>query len=239
MAKAKPFITELSGKVGREIHYTRFGREYVRHVPTHYNDRKSEAQLRVRELFKTRQRVSALLGIILQRGLTTEAHKAGMIETCYFSRLNNNLFVYEDGKVYVDYPALLVAKGPLPEVEITGFQHEGLHIDVTFIPNLDHSKASRDDVVHFYAVSPQADFCDLMASVMRVSGHASFDLPDLSDDPDYTEPPVFYIYAITESNVTAGTPTLSADEKQANKRHRNIDRKVSRSVFVGTIKIHR
>ena len=235
MAKAEPSNSGISGKLGREIHYTRFGREYVRHVPAHYNDRKSEAQLRVRELFKTRQHVSALMGIMLQRGLTTAAHKAGMTEACYFSKLNSTLFVYAEGKVYVDYPALLVAKGPLPAIEITGFRHEGLHVDVSFNPDLDYNKARQDDIVHFYAVSPQADFCELTASVYRESGHATFDLPDLSDDPDCTEQPVFYIYAITESIVTAGTPTLSADEKQANKRHRNINRKVSRSVFAGYV----
>lgn len=172
MAKAEPSNSGISGKLGREIHYTRFGREYVRHVPAHYNDRKSEAQLRVR---------------------------------------------------------------PLPAIEITGFRHEGLHVDVSFNPNLDYNKARQDDIVHFYAVSPQADFCELTASVYRESGHATFDLPDLSDDPDCTEQTVFYIYAITESIVTAGTPTLSADEKQANKRHRNINRKVSRSVFAGYV----
>ena len=65
MAKVKPSIVEYSGTVGREIHYTRFGRSYSRQLPAEYNDRKSEAQLRQRALFKARQQTSALYGTIL------------------------------------------------------------------------------------------------------------------------------------------------------------------------------
>lgn len=86
MAKVKPSIIEYSGAVGREIHYTRFGRTYSRQLPAEYNDRKSEAQLRQRALFKARQATSALYGSILQRGLTKEAHENGMTEAWYAPR---------------------------------------------------------------------------------------------------------------------------------------------------------
>jgi len=236
MAKAKSTLVEYSGTIGKEIHYTRFGRTYTRQLPVEYNDRQSEAQLRQRALFKTRQRLSALYGTILQRGLTKEAHQEGMTEANYFSRLNNHLFLYEDGEVHVDYAALQVASGLLPVVDITGFHFEGLHVEITFAPHLENYKSRPDDVVHFYAVSPEAEYCDLMASVERPAGQASFDLPDLSDEPDIKQSPTFYLYAIVESALTAYIPTLSADEKRTHKRHRNIDRKVSRSVFVGVVK---
>lgn len=236
MAKAKSTLVEYSGTIGREIHYTRFGRTYTRQLPVEYNDRQSEAQLRQRALFKTRQRLSALYGTILQRGLTKEAHQKGMTEANYFSRLNNHLFLYEDGEVHVDYAALQVASGPLPVVDITDFHFEGLHVEITYNPHLENYKSCLDDAVHFYAVSPDAEYCDLMASVERPVGHVSFDLPDLSNEPDTKRSPAFYLYAIVESSVTANVPTLSADEKRVHKRHRNIDRKVSRSVFVGVVK---
>lgn len=258
MAKVKPSLIEYSGAVGREIHYTRFGRTYSRHLTTDFHDRKSEAQLRQRALFKARQKTTALFGIILQRGLTKEAHNEGMTEANYFSRLNKDHFVYDNGAVHIDYPALLVAQGPLPVVDVTHCQVDGLHVELAFRPCLDVSKASRDDVVHIYAVEPHVEICQLVASVRRQDGQAAFDLPDLSEETSALTPldndaspyrhsqqaclhstsVTFYLYAIVESASTAGTPTLSAAEKQQDKKHRNINRRVSRSVFAGIVTVN-
>lgn len=239
MAKVKPSIIEYTGTVGREIHYTRFGRTYSRQLPAEYNDRKSEAQLRQRALFKARQQTSALYGTILQRGLTKEAHAHGMTEANYFSRLNKEQFVYDNGIVHINYSALIVASGPLPEVYISRCHANGLQVEIDFRQNLDADKARPDDVVHFYAVSPLAEICMLMASVSRQDGRAAFVLPDASDEVEGRTPILFYLYAIVEAASTASTPTLSAAEKQQNKKHRNINREVSRSVFVGSITISR
>ena len=232
MAKVKPSLIEYSGTVGREIHYTRFGRTYSRQLPAEYNDRKSEAQLRQRALFKARQQTSGLFGTILQRGLTKEAHSNGMTEANYFSRLNKDHFVYDNGEVHINYPALLVAHGPLPGVEFTGCQADGLRVSLVFRPCLDASKASPDDVVHIYTVSPQVEICQLVASVERQAGQTIFDIPGLSEE---TAAVTFYLYAIVEAVSTACIPTLSAAEKQTNKQHRNINRSVSPSIFIGTV----
>lgn len=233
MAKVKPSLVQYSGAVGREIHYTRFGRTYSRQLPAEYNDRKSEAQLRQRTLFKARQATSALYGSILQRGLTKEAHENGMTEANYFSRLNKDHFVYEDGTVRINYPALLLARGPLPGVEFTCCRADGLRVELAFRRCLDAPKARPDDVVHIYAVSPLVEICQLVASVWRQDGQAAFDLPNLSEET--ADPVSFYLYAIIESATTAGTPTLSAAEKQTNKQHRNINRRVSISSYIGQI----
>ena len=139
---------------------------------------------------------------------------------------------------------------------ITHCHVDGLHVELTFQPRLEESKASRDDVVHIYAVEPQVEICQLVASVWRQDGRASFDLPDLSEETDASVN--YYLYAIVEAASTAGTPTLSAAEgatkterkenrfsfpkcsgvdvvKQQDKKHRNINRRVSRSVFVGAV----
>ena len=233
MAKVKPSLVQYSGAVGREIHYTRFGRTYSRQLPAEYNDRKSEAQLRQRALFKARQATSALFGSILQRGLTKEAHENGMTEANYFSRLNKEHFVYDGGKVRINYPALLVARGPLSEVIIEKLNVDGRHVEVHFYPIPEDSKANPNDTVHIYAIEPHVEICKLMASVLRKDSQASFDLPDLSNETNV--PKTFHLYAIVESASTANRPTLSAAEKQQNKQYRNIDRRVSQSVFVGTV----
>ena len=94
-----------------------------------------------------------------------------------------------------------------------------------------------------------------------MDGCVSFDLLDLSDDPDCEPSPTFYLYAIVgscESRVqsqaclryaemkqrsrrqaanTACIPTLSTDEKRADKAHRNINRRVSPTVFISVVSL--
>ena len=45
---------------------------------------------------------------------------------------------------------------------------------------------------------------------------------------------IYHLYAIVESANTACIPTLSPDEKKSDKNHRNIDRRVSPSIYIGT-----
>ena len=256
MAKTLPTLGPISGKLGDVVYYTRFGKPCVRRKAQTFTDRQSEAQLRQRAIFKATQQTAALYGSLLQRGLTKYAHSQGHTEANEFSRLNKERFTYADGKVTIDYPALQLAVGPLPTVAFTACHADGLHITQTFDPNLTADKARPDDVVHIYAVSPQAEVCMLMASVERQSGQAAFDLPDLSDEltSEYETEPTnkrknktnalthshinaihYHLYAIVEAANTAPIPTLSAAEKKTNKLHRNINRRVSNSTFISTI----
>ena len=256
MAKTNPTIGPNSGKIGELVYYTRFGKEFVRRKAETFTDCKSEAQLRQRAIFKATLQTAALYGSMLQRGLTKYAHSQGHTEANEFSRLNKDRFTYASGKVTIDYPALQLAVGPLPTVAFTACHAEGLHITLTFDSNLSADKARPDDVVHIYAVSTQAEVCMLMTSVERQSGQAAFDLPDLSDEvttaceKEPTNKPLnkinafthsrtnainYHLYAIVESASTAPIPTLSADEKKTNKLHRNINRRVSNSIYIGSI----
>lgn len=252
MAKTHPILGPNSGKLGDVVYYTRFGKEFVRRKAETFTDRQSEAQLRQRALFKATQQTAALYGSLLQRGLTKHAHSQGHTEANEFSHLNKQHFVYADGKVTVNYPALQLAHGPLPTVDFNTCHTDSLHVELSFAPYLTVDKARPDDVVHIYAVSPQAEVCMLMTSVERQSGQAHFDLPDLSDEvtavcenettaqtntltQSRTNTIHYHLYAIVEAASTAPIPTLSADEKKANKLHRNINRRVSNSIFIGTI----
>ena len=252
MAKTHPTLGPNSGKLGDVVYYTRFGKEFVRRKAETFTDRQSEEQLRQRALFKATQQTAALYGSLLQRGLTKHAHSQGHTEANEFSHLNKQHFVYADGKVTVNYPALQLAYGPLPTVHFTACHADGLHVELTFDPYLTADKARPDDVVHIYAVSPQAEVCMLMTSVERQYGQAAFDLPDLIDElaaaceNETTEQPNtftqsrtiaihYHLYAIVEAASTASIPTLSADEKKANKLHHNINRRVSNSIFIGTV----
>ena len=236
MAKVKPSIIEQTGAIGDRVFYTRFGKTFSRQRLTHINDQKSEAQLRQRALFKAMQHTSSLLGSVIQRGLAREAHKNGHVENNEFAKINKQCFIYEDGTVHIDYPRLLLSTGPIAEVAFTQCQSEGLQVNLTFNPcqNCDHARP--DDVVHIYAVEFHVEVCHLVASVERQAGQVSVVLPDLSDE---TSNPTFHLYAIVEAANTACIPTLSPDEKKANKNHRNINRRVSPSIYIGAISIEK
>jgi len=237
MARVYNHLGELSGTIGDEVHYTSFGKTFVRRKATTFTDCQSDAQLRQRTLFKAMLHTLALYGSILQRSLTKIAHKKGMTEANMFSNQNKDKFVYDNGKVIINYRYLILAQGPLPAVNFTGLKQEGLHVALTFNSRLDSPRSKVDDVVHIYAVEPNIEVCELVASVERVAGQAEFTLPDLSDDPACKIAPTFYLYAIVERAITAYVPTLSADEKKTHKKHRNINRMVSWSVFIGTVAI--
>lgn len=234
MAKTSSVITH-SGPIGNIVYYTRFGKTFARAVPATINDRKSPAQRQQRELFTARQQTAALFGSILQRGLSKAAHKNALTEANLFSRLNKDQFVYENGKVLIDYKHLQLSLGNLRKVIFEQCHADGLHVHLSFIPAYDKTHGSPNDIVHIYAVEPQVKICHLVASVPRREGLADFLLPELSGDADANTPPTFLLYAIVESATSARIPTLSADEKRVDKQHRNINRRVSDSIFIGVI----
>ena len=235
MAKVEPSLIEVIGTIDDRVYYKRFGKYYSRNRAKSFNDHKSEAQLRQRALFKAMQHTSSLLGSILQRGLSKEAHSNGHTEANEFASLNKQHFVFDDGQVRIDYPRLLLSTGQVARVKPIQCSANGLHVELRFDPCLNTGHSYPDDVVHIYAVEFQVEVCQLVVSVSRESGSAAFDLPDLTDDPDCKSTPVFHLYAIVEAANTACIPTLSTDEKKSDKSHRNINRRVSPTVFIGKV----
>lgn len=245
MAKASSPLGDHTGKIGQMVYYKRFGKVYARRLPESINDSQSEAQLCQRAIFKAMQHTAALLGPALQRGLTVHAHRHGLTEANMFARLNKRHFSYEAGRVSIRYQALLLSHGPLPAVSVAGCDIDGRQGMLTFHPELHADKARPDDVVHLYLLAPKADMCLLAASVERQAGTMAFELPDLSVDDEAAAPQprrsratkeaAFHMYLIVESAATAAIPTLTAAEKKACRNHRNIDRRVSSTVYVGAV----
>ncbi len=233
MAKVKPSIIEQTGTIGDRVYYTRFGKQFSRSKATSFNDNKSEAQLRQRALFKEMQHTSSILGSVIQRGLAKEANAHGHVENNEFARINKQCFTYDDGTVHIDYPRLILSTGPIARVDFTNCHADGLHVELQFDPCSSVDHANPDDVVFIYAVEFQVEVCQLVACVERRAARVAFDLPDLSEETD--KPITFHLYAIVEAANTASISTLSPDEKKAAKNHRNINRRVSPSVYIGTV----
>ena len=232
MAKVKPSLIEQTGTVGDRVFYTRFGKQFSRSRAKSFTDNKSEAQLRQRALFKAMQHTSSILGSAIQRGLAKEAHAHSRVENNEFANINKRCFTYDNGVVHIDYPRLLLSTGPVAGVEFTQRSVDTLHVELQFDPCSNVSQANPDDVVFIYAVEFQLEVCQLVACVEREAASVAFDLPDLSDETD--KPITFHLYAIVEAANTACISTLSPDEKKADKNHRNINRRVSPSIYIGT-----
>ena len=120
--------------------------------------------------------------------------------------------------------------------------------------SVDHARP--DDVVFIYAVEFQVEVCQLVACAERRTANVAFDLPDLSEEiaskcknesrdkqanrtnaltHSHDNTINYHLYAIVEAANTACVSTLSPDEKKADKSHRNINRRVSPSVYIGTV----
>ena len=258
MAKVRPSIIEQTGTIGDRVFYTRFGKQFSRSKATSFNDNKSEAQLRQRALFKAMQHTSSILGSVIQRGLAKEAHAHGHVENNEFASINKQCFTYADGTVHIDYPRLILSTGPIARVDFTNCHADGLHVELQFEPYIGANHANPDDVVFIYAVDFQIEVCQLVACVERRAASVAFDLPDLSEETDKpitllgsdvtssrhsnqaclrSTSVTFHLYAIVEAANTACVATLSPDEKKADKSHRNINRRVSPSIFIGTITV--
>lgn len=233
MAKVKPSIIEQTGTIGDRVYYTRFGKLFSRSKAKSFNDNKSEAQLRQRALFKAMQHTSSILGSVIQRGLAKEAHAHGHVENNEFAKINKQCFTYAEGTVHIDYPRLILSTGPIARVDFTKCHVDGLHVELQFDPCSRFDYAKPDDVIFIYAVEFQTEVCQLVACAERCAAGVAFDLPDLSEE---TEKPItIHLYAIVEAANTACVATLSPDEKKVDKNHRNINRRVSPSIFIGAI----
>ena len=258
MAKVRPSIIEQTGTIGDRVFYTRFGKQFSRSKATSFNDNKSEAQLRQRALFKAMQHTSSILGSVIQRGLAKEAHAHWHVENNEFAKINKQCFTYADGTVHIDYPRLILSTGPIARVDFTNCHADGLHVELQFEPYIGANHANLDDVVFIYAVEFQVEVCQLVACVERRAACVAFDLPDLSEEIEskckneskdkqanrtnalshsHDNTINYSLYAIVEAANTACVSTLSPDEKKAAKSHRNINRRVSPSIYIGTITV--
>lgn len=235
MAKLGKSLIHPTGTLGGVVFYKRFGRTYCRRRASEFNDRRSEEQLQQRARFKAMRRTASLMGTMLQRGLTRYAHENGMTEENMFMRMNKECFGSEGGKVKIDYAGLKVSYGQVGEVRVSGVRREGNRVKVRFGMWQPEEVASKTDVVHIYAVEPKEGLCELVASVERCEGAVEFELPMPEGRGRWT----YYLYAMAETASTAGEPTVSADEKRADSGHRNINRRVSRSEFVGRVSVGR
>ena len=171
MAKLEQGILgPFRGTVGTVIGYRWRDRWCMRARPSHYNDRRSEAQLRQRGRFKAMIQFASPATPLLRIGLRAWAAGHGLTEGNAFLRLNHEAF----GSGSVDYARLQFSRGHLPAVRLTAGA-----VGADGVATVEWSKEGgrNEDRVHLYVYCPAAGRGLVAATVERGRRRARFLLP--------------------------------------------------------------
>ncbi|MBP3762402.1 MAG: hypothetical protein J6I49_00815 [Bacteroidales bacterium] len=217
------------GRVGTVVGYWRKGRWCIRARAVAFRDARSAAQLVQRSRFKAMIGLASRMGAAVQRGLTQASDEHGLTEGNLFMRINNQCFTHTAEGVRVDYRALRLALGRLPNVAFGAPQVDGARVELPFDKQKQLHGARNEDVVHVYAYVPALGEGRFVAAVPRRAKRAAFLLPD-----EYLGLEV-HLYGFAERSETASCGTLSVAQKRRDKRLRNLPRTVSTSAYIACL----
>ena len=191
MAKIEQGILgPFRGTVGTVIGYRWRDRWCMRARPSHYNDRRSEAQLQQRGRFKAMIQFASPATPLLRIGLRAWAAEHGLTEGNAFLRLNHGRFsgISGDSGGYggsgvsggIDFAGLRFSLGSLPPVQkAVARRVDGTTVSVGWERGLGRG----DDRVHVYAYCPAAGTGLAVATAERRQRGAQFVLPaDFADE---------------------------------------------------------
>lgn len=150
-------------------------RAYVRRI----HDPKNSAQRQIRARFRAIIDLSSAFLAALRIGFKNVAASNHVTEGNVFTSKNWDA-VHTDGggSVTIDYSALVVSEGPLPEVLFGAPQFDNpLEVDVAFAANADSPKASADDDVFVFVYCPDARGGVLSSAVKRSVESVSVNVP--------------------------------------------------------------
>ena len=188
MAKIEQGILgPFRGTVGTVIGYRWRDRWCMRARPSHYNDRRSEAQLEQRSRFKAMIQFASPATPLLRIGLRAWAAEHGLTEGNAFLRLNHECFGGMAGissitrlsrlssdTSDIDYPRLRFSQGSLPGVQGADYERRG---DGSVAVRWARGLGRGDDRVHVYAYCPAAGTGLAVATAERRQRGAQFVLP--------------------------------------------------------------
>lgn len=150
-------------------------RAYVRRI----RDRKNTPQLLIRARFATLGELSSAFLAAIRIGLRNVAAKGHVTESNIFVNENwEAVHAASVDSVTVDYPDLVVARGPLAGVQYGTPQFDTpLQVDVAYETNEEIAKTSLDDLVYLFVYCPDAKCGVLSAAVERSEKRISVTVP--------------------------------------------------------------
>ena len=182
MAKIEQGILgPFRGTVGTVIGYRWRDRWCMRARPSHYNDRRSEAQLEQRSRFKAMIQFASPATPLLRIGLRAWAAEHGLTEGNAFLRLNHGWFSSRTSLTSItsatngiDYSRLRFSWGALPGVQGADYERRGDgSVAVRWARGLGRGEVR----VHVYAYCPAAGTGLAVATAERRQRGAQFVLP--------------------------------------------------------------
>ena len=197
MAKLEQGILgPFRGTVGTVIGYRWRDRWCMRARPSHYHDRRSEAQLQQRSRFKAMIQFASPATPLLRLGLRAWAAEHGLTEGNAFLRMNHGCFSsmasmtsltsmasatsttsttsMTSATGNIDYPRLRFSHGTLPPIQKAAARR----VDATTVNvGWERGLGRGADTVHLYAYCPAAGWGLAVGAVERSVKYAQFVLP--------------------------------------------------------------
>ena len=164
------YLGGFSGKLGTAVGYLWNGKWCLRaHNPMVRNPR-TEAQTEHRELFKQEVQLAAKMRQAVVKSMTALAREAGMTSYNLFVKVNQPAFGVDEGRLTVDYSALRLSMGDVPQVELKEMSWTDDDVlSVSFRPGGGRSL----DYVYLYVYVPGREQGFLSAPVYRYQKHIS------------------------------------------------------------------
>ena len=164
------YLSGFSGKLGTAVGYMWNGKWCLRaHNPMVRNPR-TEAQTEHRELFKQEVQLAAKMRQAVVKSMTALAREAGMTSYNLFVKVNQPAFGVDEGRLTVDYSALRLSMGDVPQVDLKEMSWTDDDVlSVSFRPGGGRSL----DYVYLYVYVPGREQGFLSAPVYRYQKHIS------------------------------------------------------------------
>ena len=220
MAKIEQGILgPFRGTVGTVIGYRWRDRWCMRARPSHYHDRRSEAQLEQRGRFKAMIQFASPATPLLRLGLRAWAAEHGLTEGNAFLRLNHGCFSGISGgsgdsgdsgrsgvSGGIDFAGLRFSLGSLPPVQkAVARRVDGTTVRVGWERGLGRGA----DRVHVYAYCPAAGWGLAVADAARGAKQAQFALPQEFAGEEVH----LWAFAVNAEGVASATCYLGFEDK--------------------------
>ena len=149
MAKAKQGILGgFEGKIGNVVGVTRYGKTFMRSLPEHYNDRKSEAQLIHRKKITTVNDFLRPIKSFVKIGYRNLAVGKSAYNVAYSNMFKSNVIVGEYPNFAIDYSKCPLAVGDLRPALDPAVSYDNNQITISWTNNSDNPNANPDDIAN-------------------------------------------------------------------------------------------
>lgn len=164
-----------NGKVGTVVGYRWNGKWCMRAYNRYVKNPRTAAQVEHREGFKQQVQLAAKMRMVIIRTLTDLAREAGMTSYNLFVKVNQPAFDMAEGRLAVDYSALTLSLGDVPQV---GPAVMSWTADNVLETRFERGVGQGFDEVRMYVYVPELGEGYLTAAVHRCDKRIAVALPD-------------------------------------------------------------